>query len=140
MTDRETFLDALRVNEDDESTRRIYANWLEEQGEYEEAERQRQWAQAKAWLVRFCREHNPVPTDRYYDEFERVISYETILELGRKAVRDGNLGFSCGNNMKMCDGLREHSREFWRNWSIVTGIPLPSDSSDGEMGHFRCAC
>jgi hypothetical protein len=33
--------------------------------------------------------------------------------------------------------LRSSRKEFWRNWSIVTGIPLPAD---GDPGYFSCAC
>jgi hypothetical protein len=40
--------------------------------------------------------------------------------------------------MDMCDALRANSRKFWKNWSIVTGIPLPFDGE--ATGYFNCAC
>ena len=54
MDQREAFLKALAENEDDTTTRLVYADWLDEQGEHEEADRQRKWPAAKEWLVRFC--------------------------------------------------------------------------------------
>jgi hypothetical protein len=40
--------------------------------------------------------------------------------------------------MTMCDALRANSREFWENWSVVTGVPLPPDYEN--KGGFHCAC
>ncbi len=139
MNQRNAFLEALSANEDDTPTRLVYADWLDDQGEHEEADRHRKWPAAKEWLVRFCRDHNPSPEDEDLEEW--VISYEGLIELGRTAVEEadqGRLGFSCGNNMTMCDALRGNSQEFWMNWSVVTGIPLPRGVED--PGHFSCAC
>jgi uncharacterized protein (TIGR02996 family) len=139
MSLRNAFLKTLAENEDDTTTRLIYADWLDEQGEHEEADRQRKWPAAKAWLVRFCQDHNPAPDEE--DPYEWVISYEQLLELGRKGVEnatEGDIGFSCGNNQTMCDALRENCQEFWKNWSTVTGIPVPADIE--EQSYFRCAC
>jgi hypothetical protein len=40
--------------------------------------------------------------------------------------------------MSMCDALRDNSGEFWKNWSIVTGVPVAPDA--GEKSSFSCAC
>ena len=133
MIERDDFLQALAEDEDDTATRLVFSDWLEEHGEPEEADRQRKWPAAKQWLVRFCRAHNT--------SYEHVISYEDLLELGRAAVAEADeewVGFSCGDNMTMCDALRAQSREFWQNWSVVTGIPLPPDVD--EKSHFTCGC
>ena len=139
MSERDAFLKALAENEDDTTTRLVYSDWLDDHGEHEEADRQRKWPAAKAWLVRFCRDHNPPPDDE--DPYEWVISYAELIELGLDAVvraDEQEFGFSCGNNMAMCDALRANSREFWKNWSTVTGIPLPPDVE--AKSNFRCAC
>jgi uncharacterized protein (TIGR02996 family) len=141
MNLRDTFHKALAENEDDTTTRLIYADWLDEQGEHEEADRQRKWPAAKEWLVQFCQENNPTPDEE--DPYERVISYKELLELGRQAVEEAvadesGFGFYCGNNMTMSNALQENGQEFWKNWSIVTGIPLPPDMD--EKCYFRCAC
>jgi uncharacterized protein (TIGR02996 family) len=133
---QQAFLQALAENEDDTTTRLIYADWLDEQGQHEEADRQRKWLPAKEWLVQFCRNH---PRDEDLDEWE--ISYQTLLKLGQEAIDtadEQSFGFSCGNNMTMCDALRANSQEFWKNWSIVTGVPLPADAE--RKGYFSCGC
>jgi uncharacterized protein (TIGR02996 family) len=140
VNEQDKFLKALTANEDDTTTRMVYADWLDDHGEHEEADRQRKWPAAKAWLVRFCRDHNPPADEAEYPE-GWVISCAQLIELGREAVEGADeegLGFHCGNNQEMCDALRANPREFWKNWSIVTGIPLPSDVE--AKSHFSCAC
>ena len=139
MSERDAFLKALTDNEDDTPTRLVYADWLDDRGEHEEADRQRKWPAAKEWLVRLCRDHNPDPDEE--DPYEMPIPYEELIRLGREAVAgadEDGLALFCGNNMRMCDALRANSREFWKNWSIVTGIPVPPDVDQEEA--FRCAC
>lgn len=145
QSERKAFLKALAKNEDDTTTRLVYADWLDERGEHEEADRMRKWPAAKEWLVRFCQENNPPaadeedPDEEYY---EWVITYEELLKLGREAVEQGGgkdgYWISCGNNMGMSDALGANCKEFWKNWSIVTGIPLPPDIEDNS--YFSCAC
>jgi uncharacterized protein (TIGR02996 family) len=138
MNMEDAFLKALADNEDDTTTRMVYADWLDENGEHEEADRQRKWPAAKAWLVRFCQVHNPDPGD---DTEEWVISYKDLLESGREALEqtdEGEVEVVCGNNMSMSHALQRSCREFWKNWSIVTGIPLPPDIED--RSYFSCAC
>jgi uncharacterized protein (TIGR02996 family) len=135
MNERNAFLNALTDNEDDTSTRLVYADWLDEHGEHEEADRQRQWPAAKEWLVRFCRDHN------HQYSFEQVISCEELIELGRQAVgeaTESGLGFDCGTNETMRDALYANCREFWKNWSVVTGIPVPLDVE--VKSRFGCSC
>lgn len=139
MNLQNAFLKALAENEDDTTTRLIYADWLDEHGKHEEADRQRKWPAAKGWLVEFCRDHNPSPGDE--DPYLQVLSYADLIELGREAIEETDeerLGFHCGNNDIMCDALRENSQEFWKNWSILTGIPLPPDVEG--ISYFSCAC
>lgn len=82
MNDRDAFLADLAANEDDVALRLVYADWLDERGEHEEADRQRRWPQAKAWFVQFCQENNPTS-----DDDERVtISYDWLIDEGRQAV------------------------------------------------------
>ena len=145
MNERDAFLKSLTENEDDTLTRLVYADWLDERGEHEEADRQRKWPGAKRWLVQLCDLHNFQSEDE--DPYERVIPYRELVELGRTAVKeavesDGPSDWrgvvDCGNNMDMCDALRDNHHEFWANWSIVTGVPVPSDVE--ENLHFTCAC
>jgi uncharacterized protein (TIGR02996 family) len=136
---RDAFLNALAHNEDDTATRLVFADWLEEHGEHEEADRQRKWPAAKEWLARFCRDHNPPPD--HSDPIEQVISYEELIETGRATIEEADewgSHFFCFTNLTMCSALRDNSREFWKNWSVVTGIPVPQDVQD--KCDFTCGC
>ena len=84
MNERDAFLKALTKNEDDIPTRLVYADWLDEQGLHEEADRQRKWPAAKEWLVKFCRDHNPAPGDENSDVW--VVSYQELMEVGLDAA------------------------------------------------------
>ncbi len=129
MNERETFLKKLGENEDEIMTRLVYADWLDEQGEHEEADRQRKWRAAKGWLVQFAKESSG---------FEEV-SYEGLLEFGRKVVQDESTsGRIYIDNEAMWDGLKAQSREFWENWSVVTGIPLPRSLGTKDFHHWAC--
>jgi uncharacterized protein (TIGR02996 family) len=143
MSERDAFLKALAENEDDTTTRLVYADWLDDHGEHEEADRQRKWTPAKAWLVQFCRDNNPDhddDDDDGDDSYYWIISYKRLLRLGREAVEGADasgFGFDCGANETMCIALRDNRREFWTNWSIVTGIAVPLDVTES---YFGCSC
>src|SRR5262245_56077100 len=109
VNERAGFLKLLAENEDDTTTRLVYADWLDDHGEHEEADRQRKWPAAKEWFVRFCQKNNPSPDD----PDERIIPYKELIELGRGAVEqsDGKeYWFSCGSNLTMCAALRADCR------------------------------
>jgi uncharacterized protein (TIGR02996 family) len=141
MDEEKGFIEALAEDEDNDAIRLVYADWLEERGRYEEADRQRAWSAAKRWLVEFAREND----DAWYpEEYGRGVTYEMLLDLGRQAVEDagrddeGWYSVSCGPFESLCNALRRDSRPFWRNWSIVTGVPLPEDVVD--RSEFHCGC
>ena len=77
-------------------------------------------------------------SDDEEDPWESSISYATLLEFGRSAVEEDNFFFSCGSNMTMCDELRSNCEDFWKNWSIITGIPVPAKALLETS--FSCAC
>ncbi len=145
MNDLEQLLGMLETDEDDEITRLILADCYEELGQDEEAERHRKWKAAKEVLKMFEREGNRD------DDYEWHMTYETLIEEGRFTVEllsEENKNYatlSCGNNMCMCDLLRNRAEEFWRNWSIVTGIEVPRNEGELQFPEdcvpgFRCAC
>jgi len=131
MKEEDGFIKALEENEDDTATRLVYADWLDEHGEHEEADRQRKWPAAKAWLREFCGEEDD-DADAYY------IGVNALIEEARQALEDGSLTVECGANQDMCDRLREDCREFWQKVAIVTGLPLPEGYA--ENSRFGCAC
>jgi hypothetical protein len=115
-------------NEEDTPTRLVYADWLDERGEHEEADRQRKWPAAKEWLVRFCRDHSGPednPDNQDLDDYGylsslRNISYETLLKLVRCAVVSRGdtcrIAFYSANHELVAD-LEADDRLFWMNWS-----------------------
>jgi uncharacterized protein (TIGR02996 family) len=142
VAERDAFLAALAANEDDVTTRLVYADWLDEHGEHEEADRQRKWPAAKEWLVAFAKRfnHDDPPdmehTDRAPNNYRELIEigyfpviYRTLIEIGHLGLANGYV--DCGNNDSLCDALREDDREFWKYWSIVTGVPVPDETAGG---------
>jgi uncharacterized protein (TIGR02996 family) len=131
MNERHGFLEALEENEDDTPTRLVYADWLDDHGEHEEADRQRKWPVAKAWLREFCGVADD-DADGYY------IGVKKVIREARSALEDGSFTVDCGANEDMCNWLRADCREFWQNVSIVTGLPLPEGHA--EKSRFGCSC
>jgi uncharacterized protein (TIGR02996 family) len=168
----DAFLKALAENEDDTTTRLVFADWLDERGVHEEADRQRKWPAAKQWLIKFCEDHNPRPDEE--GRYEQVISYDDLIEMGRSAINEvlssrrydqayespeqmlasgwetlevagliesadqWEFHFGFANNIDMCEAMWGSASEFWKNWSVVTGIPLPPGVE--EKSHFHCSC
>lgn len=85
MTEQDRFLRALAENEDDTTTRLVYADWLEEHDEYEEADRQRKWPAAKQWLLGLCKEEVS-----YYGSAPFTIPYEELIAFGHRVVTENN--------------------------------------------------
>lgn len=131
---RDDFLEALAENEDDLETRMVFSDWLDEQGEHDEAERHRKWPAAKQWLLDLVQEYNRDEDDPDI----RFVSYEELLEFGFRAIEEESYTFGCGSNMRMCDALREHRAEFWRHWSVISGIDVPDEAVRETW--FSCAC
>lgn len=180
--DRQVFVDALAANEDDHTTRMIYADWLDEHDEPEEADRMRKLPAAKEWLRQWVQKINgdyprrlaeweaglqewmqgrydgkPVTTDmgpltedgwsewtgdRPQADWYQRHSYEDAIAAGHSAL--SGEGYCFGTDAG-CDyfypwkkGEVSGSAEFFRNWSIVTGVPVPE--SVVKEPPFRCAC
>jgi uncharacterized protein (TIGR02996 family) len=130
---RQRFIDALAEDEDDEATRLVFSDWLEERGEYEEAERQREWGAAKAWLMGFVEENS----DRDYDTRLPMTDYRQLIERGRRAAEAGDWHIYCGADEELMHALYASHESFWKNWSIIAGIPLPESD---HIGSFSCGC
>src|SRR5262245_23624852 len=58
MTEKQAFEEAIRENPRDFSIRYIFADWLEEHGYDEEAERQRRYETSWHWLREFAKDHH----------------------------------------------------------------------------------
>ena len=143
---QQAFLDVLAANEDDNDTRLIYADWLEEHGQPSEADRQRHWAASKAWLVAFCKSSdcpdysliiraamNPGEFVRTTEHVSGVDEddgepYEYDDTYGCQ-IQDGSF-YSGGR-----DAYGEIPPEFWDHLEVVTGVKQRK-----RPEYFRCGC
>lgn len=149
---REGFLKALEQNEDDEPTRLVYADWLDEQGEYEEAARQRKWTAAKKWLVEFAKKHHAYAEYHDWEEEERTGKskhgypvdvralaadfYSQFMEFLMGHLPGGQHGFG----FDLPYGFAAYSDEMWENFEIVTGLTSPQGENRRQMPPFSCSC
>lgn len=139
MSEREAFLKALAENPDDVATRLVFADWLDEQGEHEEGDRQRKWVAAREWLVKFCHDNNPPPEE----QDDSYISYERLMTLARVAIKSGNqagLWYEVRNNHTLWKALRNNEKEFWKNAALVTGATPPAPASGGYDSGWDGVC
>lgn len=137
-SERQAFLNAIEAGPwDDELTRGVFADWLDDRGEHEEADRQRQWVPSSRWLRELAARHYTG-----YDE-GRPFEYEEILQAGHEYIdHDGYLVQYDGQSLQ--DEIYGNSKEFWRHWSIVTGRALPAKNRWGrdftDSQPFSCSC
>ncbi len=129
MTERDAFLAAINATAwDDELPRLVYADWLDENGEHEEADRQRRYMPAERWLMGFA---------------GQIIDYETFEPMTYEALISAATAFlQIGSYHDMyldkLDEVNEQKEEFWKNFEIVTGLTVPDGSR--ERMFFACTC
>jgi uncharacterized protein (TIGR02996 family) len=163
MIEQAAFLEAIKKNEDDTATRLVYADWLDEHDEPEEADRMRRWQASKQWLLAWARSVNygkwecdedgnylkdesgsRVPAKK--DNLGDPHAYEDVIEAGHAVCRgevycwgsDAAQDYFFTKDYRSGDG--EKVREWLSHWSTVTGIVVPNLDRHAKRPPFRCAC
>lgn len=90
---------------------------------------------AVRWLEQFAK-------DIGYEDEDHVepptYTYERIVEIGRYGVEEGYMGFWTDAGADFFRDSDEDAREFFRNWSLVTGVAV-SDEKVSQIA-VSCAC
>lgn len=138
MDDRQAFLAAIEAEPLNHLLRCIFADWLDERGESDEADRQRAWVGAFEYLlnnfldcyVEYGEEEDREPTS-FADAMKEIEYWQTSL------TEDGGICFADTESpLKLYDMADRN--EFYRNLEIVTGVKVTPESR--ERASFRCAC
>lgn len=124
-SERDAFLAALAADEDDATTRLVYADWLDEHDMPEEATRQRAWPAAKAWVTAFA----PMIGQ----------DYASLMDAAAEYHADG--WYTRDNSESYKDVLLGMWAEFWGYWETLTGktVRRPEDKEWGSAP-FTCSC
>jgi uncharacterized protein (TIGR02996 family) len=141
MTDqqqREAFLAAIAADRYDTATRLVFADWLEERGDDDTATEQRrmatrEWVEADKWMHEFAGQLGSADWDG------RDIDYDDCIRAGHDAHRHGDYFVQQGGESAQDTMYEGNNREdFWRCWSIVTGVPVSEEQREHSV--FSCSC
>lgn len=161
MTDKDTFLRALsgdgKWNRD---LHFVFADWLEEQGLCDEAQRERTWTrerqEAEDWLTEYMRNFSDyywVQDDDGEDHRENTVPHFASLDQFLDAAREYasknkewvgsddwgfNRGFYClpFDTPDICWN-KETNKTMWRHLKVL-GIDPGGEQNEGNF--FRCSC
>jgi uncharacterized protein (TIGR02996 family) len=136
MTDREAFLKVIEAAPwDDDHPRLIYADWLDEHDEPEEADRQRKWLTSEKWLRKFVE-------DTYSPSYDALIAAAVGDHHKNRDEDDDYYGSSFEEwgdtkylHFSGRDASGEIPPEFWDHVAIVTGRVPPVKAT-----RFSCSC
>ena len=135
MDDRQAFLAAIQADPLDDLVRCVFADWLDEHGEVEEATRQRQWVSAYEYLRKnFV---NPYGEEEGEESPGHAEVLAEIESWQRSLVEIGEI---CFGNTDAAENLYdpENHAEFYRTLEIVTGATILPETR--ERASFHCAC
>lgn len=162
--DREPFLRAIEAAPwDDSLARLIYADWLNERSEDDEAERQRQYVDSEKWLREFAarEEFGYYPRGHPWrddeedaqDGFDREAwrsarrgtldhedsPYERLLYMLTVQALSGDEDGELFLPFETPYDFKDYSDDLWRHFEVITRIK-PPEKYRYELPPFRCAC
>jgi hypothetical protein len=89
-------------------------------------------AAAVRWLEQFARDIG------YEGQEPPTYSYEQVIDIGHQGVSDGHMYFWSDDGANFFRDGEDNQREFFRNWSLVTGIAVPDAAQQSII--VSCAC
>lgn len=111
----------------DQLARDVYSDWLQEQGEQEEADRQRQWTRSHWWLRFYAEKLKPY--DAESGGWEKA--YNLLIE----DLKNGELFAHGGTDMHSRSDV-DDADELMKNASVVMGIQIDLNTFES----FSCSC
>ena len=141
---KDDFLKIISENPTDYVHRNIYADWLDEHGEHEEADRQRKYEASDKWMIDFASQHSS-GGDEWYGPFHQYTK-DDLLEAAMSALeaeREGDWwnGLVQQGSDSLRDALWEEEtrNKFWEHFSILTGYSLAEEEKK-NVTPFSCSC
>lgn len=149
MNEKEIFESAIKQNRYDQSTRLVFADWLEEHGYDDEAVVQRLWTkekqQSEDWLREFagtlgetCTNYDDVWQHKTKAVWE-IIAYDMLIKVANEFLDTGEgfiqMGSEMARDILYNDTVRE---EFWKHFAVVTGRSASEEQK--EELFIGCYC
>lgn len=162
MDDRKVLEKAVKADPMNEALRFVYADWLEEHAEPEQADLQRHYVSSVLWMQEFAKKHHCF--GKYHNWEQETVAWNAMtLEQREEEIEHGDLsnpyetaGRYYRDFMEFLDGhqnggdrmfgfdlpydFKEYSDEMWRHYEIITGRSAPSGVYRKKMPPMSCAC
>lgn len=135
---QEEFKQRLYAQPDDQNTRLIYADWLDDNGQHEEAQRQRQWQASKQWLLGISDGFKQLSQKQSLSFIQEALvdSIERLLKPGLTEVEMQDfISYEL-----ISRSLPEVGAVFWRHVEIVTGFGVDSYHLESTYYDYYNGC
>ncbi len=150
-TERDAFEVLLKDNPQDWTTRLIYADWLEEHGFDDEAQRQREFKAAWEWMENLAAEGGVSVTNYGMEdesgeleiEQEEPITMDILISAGHEYMDSEGHAYFVQMGSETLRNLvsGEEADKYWRYWSVITGRQEPPVPEKWRReGPFSCNC
>jgi uncharacterized protein (TIGR02996 family) len=139
MNERIAFLEEIKNDPENTSVRAIFADWLDEHDEPEQADFYRSWTleaykEGKEYLEDLALRITEEGKD-YHEDGDYEFTYDKLLEGLKKAFESYDSTYL---NFQTPDFLYEEREKMWEAFSVVTSQRVKEDAKSNSP--FRCGC